>query len=207
MNIQELKEKDPERYEKEYWKWREYAAEYEWWDDVYEMAKEDAKPKGMRVDEIFFSGFWSQGDGASWVGEVDVIPFLKAKGLEAEPMWFTLIALIRDGWIDDKATVDGGGYRVMTTKVRDFAMNSSAHDGGVVSGGVLAGANVLDLLDAFGGDEALDALEELMNEAAEDYAGDIYRMLENEYEHLTSEEMFESSCECNEIEFDDEGDE
>jgi hypothetical protein len=50
----------------------------EWWDSVYEDAVECAKCLGieistregkLRTPEIYFSGFWSQGDGASFFGE------------------------------------------------------------------------------------------------------------------------------------------
>lgn len=209
MNIQELKAKYPKRYDKEYWKWKEYATDYDWWDDAYEWLKEDAKPKGLYIDDIYFSGFWSQGDGARWEGDIDVVQLLKAKGLDTEPVWFTMIALIRDGRIDDRAKIDGGGYgntRSFLSIVRDYSV-FCINDDSVVCGGVLAGANVLDLYEAIGGDAAIDELVGLIDGAAEDYATYIYRSLEDEYEHLTSKEAFEDSCVCNEIDFDDEGEE
>jgi len=41
---------------------------YDWWDAVYDDAKEIGKLMGIEIDEIYFSGFWSQGDGACFEG-------------------------------------------------------------------------------------------------------------------------------------------
>lgn len=58
----------------------------EWWDGVYEQFVESCTEKGIRVDthdvqtvggktiakpSVYFSGFWSQGDGACFEGRVD----------------------------------------------------------------------------------------------------------------------------------------
>lgn len=52
---------------------RDYDVEdgLEWWDCIEEMLKEDCMEKGIYVEEMYFSGFWSQGDGASFKGWVD----------------------------------------------------------------------------------------------------------------------------------------
>lgn len=41
---------------------------YEWWDYIYEDFREVALCMGIEVDKIAFSGFWCQGDGASFTG-------------------------------------------------------------------------------------------------------------------------------------------
>lgn len=56
--------------------------QYEWWDSVYDMFREDMKEIGVRVDNIYFSGFWSQGDGACFEGHIsDWSKFLPAVGM------------------------------------------------------------------------------------------------------------------------------
>ena len=42
----------------------------EWWGDVYRDFRERMDEKGINVDDIYFSGFWSQGDGACFNGGV-----------------------------------------------------------------------------------------------------------------------------------------
>jgi hypothetical protein len=49
-------------------KHREINVHHEWWDSVYETFKEDMNLLGYSVEDITFSGFWSQGDGASFTG-------------------------------------------------------------------------------------------------------------------------------------------
>lgn len=41
--------------------------DYEWWS--YEEFYEDANKKGFDIDKIYFSGFYSQGDGAMFEGD------------------------------------------------------------------------------------------------------------------------------------------
>lgn len=69
---------------------------WEWWDSVYEQFVESCTEKGIEVDthtietmsgkqaqrhSIYFSGFWSQGDGACFDGRVNDWPkFLVACG-------------------------------------------------------------------------------------------------------------------------------
>lgn len=41
---------------------------YEWYDSVYDYAIEAGALMGIRIDKIYFSGFYSQGDGACFEG-------------------------------------------------------------------------------------------------------------------------------------------
>lgn len=45
---------------------RESETGDEWWDFIYDDWKERLEKKGFMVPDIAFSGFWSQGDGASF---------------------------------------------------------------------------------------------------------------------------------------------
>lgn len=48
--------------------YREGGFDYEWYDSVYEWATEAGALMGIRIDKIYFSGFYSQGDGACFEG-------------------------------------------------------------------------------------------------------------------------------------------
>lgn len=50
---------------------------FDWWESDFEYWKEELAKRGYEVDDIFFSGFWSQGDGASFTGSLDVLKWLK----------------------------------------------------------------------------------------------------------------------------------
>ena len=49
----------------------DYTIGYNWWEDLYENFTSDMHDIGIKVDKIEFSGFCSQGDGASFTGRVD----------------------------------------------------------------------------------------------------------------------------------------
>lgn len=56
--------------------WREGGLHYPWHDDVYVNFKEEMKKTGIEVGDIFFTGFWSQGDGACFDTEWTEVPEL-----------------------------------------------------------------------------------------------------------------------------------
>ena len=45
-----------------------YAPDFNWFETVYEDARTDGALIGFDVENIFFSGFWAQGDGAQFIG-------------------------------------------------------------------------------------------------------------------------------------------
>ncbi len=49
--------------------YREHMNDYEWWDHIYDEWKEELNDMGFYNVEIAFSGFWSQGDGASFTAD------------------------------------------------------------------------------------------------------------------------------------------
>jgi len=71
VTAKELKELDPKRFDAEYHKWLEHAADYEWWDYIYDDFKEDMLAKvGMQVEDINFDVSYSQGDYAAFAGRM-----------------------------------------------------------------------------------------------------------------------------------------
>ena len=48
--------------------YREGGLDYDWYDSLFDWAKQAGACLGVQVDDIRFSGFWSQGDGASFTG-------------------------------------------------------------------------------------------------------------------------------------------
>ena len=51
-------------------KHRNYNVDHSWWDFTYDDFREQMNDIGISVDKMQFSGFWSQGDGASFDGRV-----------------------------------------------------------------------------------------------------------------------------------------
>ena len=51
----------------------------DWYESVYScyIGDKAIEATGMLVDQIYYSGFWSQGDGASWTGRIDLDYFIQ----------------------------------------------------------------------------------------------------------------------------------
>lgn len=179
----------------------------DWWDCVYDNAIEDGLSKGFEIIRINFSGFYSQGDGASWTGSVDAIKWLELNK-PIDPLAHIMIALIEDEWIERRLAItkSNSRYEHSNTMVRDdwyrtVPVVNAEH---VISSGMFEGAGVNNLLESLP-DSYLDELADEILQSAREYADDIYIQLRKEYEWLTSEECLIEMCEANEYLFDKTG--
>lgn len=179
--------------------YREGGLEYAWYDfeDAYEIAERlglDIKPatKHDRHNGVLFSGFWSQGDGACFVGRyngtVDALAQVKDWAPQDEELH--RIANCLD---EAQASVQHalkanithrGLYYHEYTMGFDFSDDSEA--------------------DAVP-DELMQAAEEHITEALRSFARWIYRQLEDEYNYLNSDEAVAETIEANKYTFDSEG--
>ena len=67
----------------------------DWWDCTYSDFKERMTAIGIEVDRMYFSGFWSQGDGACFEGSVsDWRLFLPTVGITND----VLVEFICNHW-------------------------------------------------------------------------------------------------------------
>ena len=78
-----------------------------WWDDTYDLFVEKCKDYGMTIDveDIQFSGFGSQGDGASFTcDDIDVEKLLKSLGIKMDSKTMSKVLdyievnIIRTSW-------------------------------------------------------------------------------------------------------------
>jgi len=178
------------------------------WD--YEFTLEDAKanaPEGFHIEDIMFSGFWSQGDGCAWRGICNMADWLDARtpiDPNLQHTFFVVRELMRDGWIDDRIRIDyqsRGGWRMSAT---DFGGVYTPSEDSVIKTGVLKGASVMAFMED--GAEALaNELIEMIVEDAQDYADKIYDNLESDYNHHTSEENLIEMADFNNWEFTEDG--
>lgn len=182
-------------------KYRDINVDYQWWDCVYEDFREDMKAVGIVVTRMYFSGFWSQGDGACFEGWLDnVRTYLDHHHKDQYPM-------IR------KLLEHGGGLYVScehrghychehsTTFCRDndtltclLPQPTEFHE-----------AVVEQWQDKL--DEELDDFEADVTEQWRTYMRDLYHKLEEEYEYLVSDEAVWESIVANELDKDEDEDE
>ena len=73
--------------------YRDVNVDHDWWEHIYEMFTEDCADLGVHVDEMYFRGFWSQGDGACFDGFVLNWPlFLDHVGVKDQPLLLQMAA-------------------------------------------------------------------------------------------------------------------
>ena len=192
LTVYELKERDPKRFEKEHYKWQEYAL----WDDWYEPIWDDFKAKwaghGLECEgNPTFSIGYSQGDGAAIDGWVDVAPFMKAMKMDEQ---YPALYLAAEDY--------GVSVRVEPYGYRGLSMRAEI--------GVLPTDDPVGIFADLDEDTWAELVEEQKREAdiegaVKDFADricdDLYHALREESEYLTSEESFMESCGLNDITF------
>jgi hypothetical protein len=185
----------------------------DWYECVYDRFKEEGCAKGFRIDEIQFSGFSSQGDGASWTGRVHLMPFIEHFVTHEHPefsRYTVLMEILRNNWVD----------AVMGVSRRSFYYNHSGtmnyesircyaslgeDNGDVIEHGILQGASVHELDQAIDSERLVCELEEFAIRMAREYADEIYKALREEYEGYTSEDYFKELIYINGWRFNNKG--
>lgn len=179
-------------------KFREHNIIHDWWDSTYEGFTVDMTAVGIDVDKMYFSGFWSQGDGACFEGRVtDWELMLQSIGYN-DPV---LAKFAQDNWTF--YSTHSGRYH---------------HSNCMSFNDPLEGTGETEewLISVYGPEKDDDDLrnrvwaakltqfdfEQIHNELCEafkSHADDLYKMLEDEYEFLTSEECILESLNANDI--------
>jgi hypothetical protein len=173
---------------------------FDWWDEVYGVFKSDMAEIGIEVDKMYFSGFWSQGDGACFEGSVDNWPkFLASLGY-ADP---ALITLADTGW---RFHVEHRGhyYHENCTSFsvtlntldchdaddeEDFARHFSPYKSDIQTAAWMA------LIAEYKRED----LEEQFTEEFKRHMRDLYSRLECEYDDMTSDEAVLDSLDANDM--------
>lgn len=185
-------------------KWRDVNVDgLDWWDSVYEMWQEKLlteydftiDPKGFA-----FSGFWSQGDGASFTGEVND----SLKFLEKYPDKFGALKLLVEKGGDlhiSMQRLPGSHYVHHNTVYASiscdsfFSVHGYTRNADAQSDTHLAVSDALDQRRT----EETDELEELVKDIFQGLMQEMYRDLEREYDYLTSDEVVRETIIANDL--------
>lgn len=196
VTAKELQTLDRKRFEREYWKWCEYAHDYEWWECIEQMFTDKMAAVGTRVDKITFSLSHSQGDGAGFEGRVDVSKWMHHIKYDNERTYAEAFPALY------LAVVQDGAYVIITSNHRgrpdlDYRCHLEYTD----PDGMFQHLDEEAWRDLLL-DQEMDADLEANVQAWVDARGDeLYNDLRKEYEYLSSEESFIEACECNEVTF------
>lgn len=184
---------------------RNINVDHEWWDSTYDDFKIICNILGVvpDKDEPSFSGFWSQGDGASWTGRYRAFA-LQPKTYATVPTYDLAPAKIREHAPQDEelhriadelcmlARIYYPAYARVTRCSHNYAHENTMN------------VDHTEPYDEFDGSERFagevtDALEAALLELFRDLARWLYKSLEAEYDHLTGDEAVAETLEANEI--------
>ncbi|OYX11977.1 MAG: antitoxin of toxin-antitoxin stability system [Rhizobiales bacterium 32-66-8] len=184
--------------------YREGGFDHDWYDAVYEDFQHIAEILGIRLKNrgtrlsggrtrqdpcIWFSGFWSQGDGAAWEGVYSYRKYAAAelrvyapKDKTLHRIAETLQAAQRQNFYQLRAEVThrGNYYHAFT-----MAVSVARHCAAEV--------------------EIVGDAEAIVTHALRDLANWLYRQLEQEYDYLTSDAAVDETLIANGCTFTEEG--
>lgn len=176
--------------------WRAGGLDYEWYDYTVGYAKELGALLGIDIDNIYFSGFWSQGDGASMSST-----YHYRKGWRK--------ALRGNVGGDDLLLLEGIGQRLQASQQRaSYQITATTRQSGYYQSNMRV---EVELGDPPGGDDwptlagCPHLWEDPVKEAMEDFIYWVYCALEKQYAWLNSDAQVDKALRANEYEFTAEG--
>lgn len=153
--------------------------DYDWWE--FEQTKTNLATKGFEDADISFSGFGSQGDGASFTARVNLETYLKDR-----PKYRRIIPLAQQGYIAYKVSrISSHCFHENTCRIEDCCTGIQARH---------------TLLSALIGELYADLELERYN-----LSKGIYRDLQEEYYYRVSDDQVKETIESNNYEFTENG--
>ena len=177
---------------------------------VVDDFKEKAKALGYRVDDVQYRISHSQGDGASWTGQVQLMPLIE-RIPPTDPnfgAYMVLLELMRNNCVDDFCAITRSSYfynHSGTMGVDEIHATGFYDEQTAIHEGILQGANVLELFEQVVTEDFLDTVQETILKAAQSFADDLYKALVEAYEWEISDEHIAECADINEWLFDENG--
>jgi len=176
----------------------------DWWDWTYDDFKTQMANKHIEVGDMRFSGFWSQGDGASFTGYVkNNKAFFEAHDLTESYPWIT------------KLMDMGGDFTLRVERIS----SRYAHENtiGVDLSYTTMFCHTIEqdddlrtlIVDRWDQhlDEEYASICGVVTKIIRGYCRDLYEQLEEEYDHLKSNEAIWETIEINELDTENEDEE
>ena len=186
----------------------------DWHEPIIEDFESEMKEEGVSDIEVSYSGFYSQGDGASFTGEVyDNKTFMKKCLDLKDDEWLDMgddekpedegsrlrADLLDLGFVSrEKLTPDNFSISIIRESSRYSHENT-------ISGNVVIEDVPESIEDEFPLDEYAANLEEMVTKWARSTSKDLYRKLERYYDNLRSDEEVKETIIGNDYKFDKDG--
>lgn len=194
---------------------RDINVDYDGWEDgVTEGFKEDMKEIGIYGIEISFSGFYSQGDGASFTSEdIDTRELFNSIGIQSEGAlnmetdderaegqnkeFYDLLDTMEDIGQLQRNRIKPEGIRVTIERTNSREVHSNT---------VRANVEIWDEPDEWEEPYGFaNKIEDTVTEYIRGLCKDLYSKLENEYDRLTSDNSVKETLIDIDHEFDQKG--
>ncbi len=176
-------------------KYRYYNVEHiDWWEYTYNEFTERMKQKGIGVDRMFFSGFWSQGDGACFEGDIEDMELFLNTHFKPDEYSAIRKLIQHKGTVRFKCTHSGHYYHENCTRF-DVDCDVFAY---VLDKPTEFHEQVVEGLDKQLDIEMVDFEKESV-EIFKTYMRELYRELEQEYDHLVSDEAVKEAIVANDL--------
>jgi hypothetical protein len=197
VTAQELKKIDPRRFKKEYADWSMHAADWDWTDFEQDECKKELALEGIHVDSLYWQVAFSQGDGASFDGFVNIRDWMLGVKADEELTYAEKYPALFCA-----AKQDGSFMRVRTSN-RGVYLHIDMRENwqGTRAEGIFTGLDDATWEELVEGQASDACLDEDIRLHCQNRMNEFYRTLRGEYEHLTSEESFIESCDCNGVTF------
>jgi hypothetical protein len=184
--------------------WYKSLPDYDWYTWTIDSLVELLDKIGFTNADIRFSGFWSQGDGASFTSGIDLdklIPFVLGE-VSTDDM----------NWLDIEVpnfNANFLGWLRMFESIKDevgFSVTRHHRWGNYVHWGTCSVEyEISDYADRESFQGYLSELEADIELLRVQACHAIYRTLQQEYEYLNSDQQVEENIEANDYTFDQEG--
>lgn len=176
ITLYSFKELSREAQKKALEKYRDINTPDFWHDYIIDDEKETLATQGFEDAKIYYTGFWSQGDGASFEATLNWPKYYATLPKALQEKW--------KGYTGEKEIVGGITKRSYQYE-HEYTMGVS--------------------LECNDNSNAPDGLEDRVLQDAREEAKRIYKRLQKEYEYLTSDEMIIEAFEANGYTFREDG--
>lgn len=216
MKTYKYAELSPTAQQYAYEKWEPFMG-FDWWDSSVDYWKTQLEERGISNPDISFSGFYSQGDGASFTGLIDlrdlmewehnsILEQLKEQGrgtcpthslIETYPaIYISQLNINPDEYVNFNFELKRNSRHYSHENTVSLNMDVEYSDDDLEE----------ELSVCCTDKYRYDDLEDSILEVCKSWMKDIYRDLETEYDYRSSEAAFVDDCDCQNYIFDIDGD-
>ncbi len=177
-------------------KYRDINVDFDDWHEyVVDLFKEDMKAIGINVDRVYFTGFWSQGDGACFEGNAVFPKFMDNYPVDKYPM----IRKVLENKGSVHFTTDHEGHYYHYNSIRYSCDVEFLYQ--VLDAPTDFQEQIVEVYDKQLELEVPDFEKETL-EFFQDKMKELYSRLQNEYENLVSDEAVWETIVANDLHLD-----